>query len=380
MKFVRFIWHNVLRNKRRTFLTMVSMAFMLFLFCGLIAVMVLMDTLLKRAGTLPILAVHRRTAIMDPMPEAYRAKIEGVPGVAQVCPMQWYGGIGKDPEYFFQSLGCDASNVSEVMSDMIVTTPEENEAFRRERTGVIMGNLTARKLGVTKGDEVILKGTVYPVDLKFKVMGVFPPEGDPSIFLFHREYLDEAIGRLGIVNLFWVKVERPDLMESVARHIDEMFENSPAETLTESRSALFTRFLSMQGNVRAIVNVVTMLVLISLLLVVANSMAMSMRERTMEIAVLKALGFLRGRILTLLLSEAVFIATVGGSLGCLASYWLLNQRGFTAGFGPLSNVRVTTTVLLEGISVSALMGLASGWIPAWRATNVPLIEALRKVG
>jgi len=356
------------------------MAVMLFLFSGLVAVLVLMDTLLHRASMSPVLAVHRKTAISDPMPEAYIAKIRAIPGVAAVCGFQWYGGIGKDPQYFFQSLGGDADTMVEVLPDLIIAKPEEIEAFKRERMGALVGWRTAEKLGVKKGDEVILKGTVYPVDLKFKVMGILLKAGDPSVFLFHREYLDEAIGRQGLVNVIWVKVEQPRLMEDVAGRIDALFANSPAETLTESRAALLTRFMAMQGNIQAIVKSVSLLVLVSLLMVVANTMAMAMRERVGEIAVLKALGFLRGRILILLLAEAVIIATLGGILGCLMAYVLFNRTGFAVGFGPLSGVRVTGAVIGWGISVSAMMGLLSGWIPAWRAVNVPVVEALRKVG
>lgn len=379
MTFVSLVSKNLSRNKRRTTLTVISVAVLLFLFTLLLTVLTTMRSILASADTQAVLAVHRKTAITDTMPESYRKKIEEIPGVIAVCPFEWYGGLGSDIRYLFPSLAVDPYTFPTVMPEFKMHR-EVYQQFLMNRKAAVTGLKTAQKLRLKPGDRTILHGTIYPVDLEFEIVGLFTEAPNPAIFILHRDYLEEALGRPGKANIFWVKVENTQQMEQVALAIDQKFVNSPAETLTESKGSFFMGFVSMMGNIQMIVSLLASIVLVTLFLITANSTAMSIRERTLEVAVLKTLGFQRWKVTALLVAESCTMTIAGGLMGTLAAYGVFSLHGIDIGVGFLRNVVVYPDTVGKGILISVLMGLASAIIPAMRVSTLPIHQGLRRVG
>jgi putative ABC transport system permease protein len=224
-----------------------------------------------------------------------------------------------------------------------------------------------------------LKGAIYPVNPSLTIRGIYSGPQD-SAFYFHREYVEEALGRPGIVGTYRVRLDSPQNAPRVMEEIDRMFANSAAPTKTETEAAFAASFVSMLGNVKGLIAGVGLVVVFTITLISANTMAMSARERFTEIAVMKALGFRPGIVLALVLSESVLIALLGGALAVVAAkviYQFVGLGELLAIF--LQNFRINTGTIVLALGASALIGLVSGGIPAWNAARISIVDGLRKV-
>jgi putative ABC transport system permease protein len=380
MKFLRLIIRNIGRNKRRTVLTVLSVSVSVFLLATMQAVIASLGGISQLTGGEYRVVVRRNTSIADSMPESYRQKIEQVPGVVAVYPSNWFGGIYKEdkPRYTFAQFYVDAKNLFDVQFELQIS-PEEKAAFQQERTAAVVGKKLADKYGWKLGDVIELKGAIYPLDPRLTIRGIYTGPQE-TVFYFHREYVEEALGRPGRVGQYRVRLDSPSSAARVMEEIDSMFKNSAAPTKTETEAAFAASFISMLGNVKGLISGIGLVVVFTITLIGANTMAMSARERFTEVAVMKALGFRPAMILTLMLSEAVLIALLGGVLAAIAAKVIFQFVGLgdvLALF--LQNFKIKTGTIVLALGASALIGLISGGIPAWNASRIRIVDGLRRV-
>ena len=383
MKEARKMWRlllkNLFRNKRRTLLTASSVAVSLFLLSWLAIVYTALGAPLQNADTIPIMMVRRSAGIIFPLPMSYGARIRAVPGVTACASLDWFGGYWKDPANQFANFAVDAENVFAVQFASSIP-PEQKEAFVRDRTGAVAGRQLATRFGWKVGDRITLLGSPWGFTPELTLRGIFT--GGPEDHLwFHWEYLNESIGRLNQVGLYWVRLDKPENASRVGQTIDQMFRNTANETKTESLSAFLLGFIALLGNVRLIIAIIGSAVTFAILLVVANTMAMSIRERTSEAAVMRSLGFRAGHILGLFVGESLLVTLAGTLVGVGGAKLLANALA-------LSNItqfvfadmrmRPETLAFCSGLALFIAL-LASGW-PAYRAARVNIAEALRYTG
>jgi putative ABC transport system permease protein len=380
MKFLRLIIKNIGRNKRRTVLTVLSVAVSVFLLATMQAVIAALSGISQLTGGEYRVIVRRNTSIADSMPEAYRQKIEQIPGVVATLPSNWFGGIYKEdkPQYMFAQFFVDPKTLFDVQFESQIS-PEEKAAFQQERTAAVVGKKLADKYGWKLGDVIELKGAIYPLDPRLTIRGIYTGPQETN-FYFHRDYVEEAFGRPGQVGQYRVRLDSPGSAPRVMEEIDSMFKNSAAPTKTETEAAFAASFVSMLGNVKGLIGGIGLIVVFTITLIGANTMAMSARERFTEVAVMKALGFRPAMILTLMLSEAVLIALLGGVLAVVAAkviYQFVGLGDMLALF--LQNFKISTGTIALALGASALIGLVSGGIPAWNAARIRIVDGLRRV-
>jgi len=262
------------------------------------------------------LIVHRATSMAQPLPVAYKQRIAALPGVRYVGSTAWFGGLYIDERNFFANFAVDTDDFEKIYDEFRVP-PDQLAAWKKEPSAALVGHKLAETYGWKLNDRVTLKGTFYSVDPEFTIRGIYTASEDSAErdFYFHWDYLNEALNRPNQVGAFAVKpnsaADVPRLMDSV----DRLFRNTDAETKTETEKAFTLNFVSMLGNVKFLLNAISAVVVFTILLVAGNTMAMSIRERTGEVAVLKTLGFRQSTILILLVGESLAIALLGGFLG-----------------------------------------------------------------
>ena len=314
MKLASIMWKNALRNRRRTVLTVLSITISIFLVSTLEAVV---DTLYRpsNGSSTPHLrlVVHRSTSITQSLPESYRQRLQTVPGVKYLVGLTWFGGQYIDERNFFANFATDTENFEKVFDEYIIP-PDQLAAWKSERTAALVGRKLMEKFNWRVGQRVTLKGTIYPINPEFTIRGVYttPDQTEEDAFYFHYDYFDEALGRLGQIGSFTIKADSAESVPHIIDTVDGMFRNTAAETKTETEQAFALGFVSMLGNVKLLLTAISAAVVFTILLVAGNTMAMSIRERTGEVAILKTLGFRRNTILFLLVGESLVIALLGG--------------------------------------------------------------------
>jgi putative ABC transport system permease protein len=383
MTLTRFVTKSAFRNKRRSILTVLSITFSLLL---LTLMMTIWHTFYIDKGdaeSAQRLVTRHRVSLTESMPSFYREKIRTIPGVVAVAPTSWFGGIYKDakPENFFAQFGTDPEEIMKIFTDFQLP-PDQLLAWQRDRAGVIVDDQLARKYGWKLGDRIVLQGTIYPVDLELTIRGIYTgPQPTNSVY-FNQKYVEEAVSfAKGQAGTFDILADSPDNVPKVASAVDSMFRNSPEPTKTESEKAFQLTFINSIGNVKAFILSISFAVVFATLLVSATTMAMSIRERTREVAVLKTLGFTRQSILKLYIGEAVLVALTGGAMGCLLALLLVSGLAHAPGMGLfLSGVKVTPPTLLLAIFVAGMVGLLSAILPAYHAAKLDIVEGLRYIG
>jgi len=378
MKLAGIMWKNALRNRRRTVLTVLSITISIFLVSTLEAVV---DTLYhpSNGSSTPHLrlVVHRSTSITQNLPESYRQRLQTVPGVKYLVGLTWFGGQYIDERNFFANFATDTENFEKVFDEYIIP-PDQLAAWRSERTAALVGRKLMEKFKWQVGQRVTLKGTIYPINPEFTIRAVYttPDETQEDAFYFHYDYFDEALGRLGQIGSFTIKADSAESVPHIIDTVDGMFRNTTAETKTETEQAFALGFVSMLGNVKLLLTAISAAVVFTILLVAGNTMAMSIRERTGEVAILKTLGFRRNTILILLVGESLVIALLGGLLGALGAKLAYAFIGITfnkakfLGFG-----YAVGAGLLGGYGVWALFVGSSavrGWVKATRYVSTTL--------
>lgn len=378
MKYARLVRANLFRHKRRTILTGLSVAAALFLLVILRSVLTTLDDAAK-VGSESRMVTRNAISIVFLVPRSYYEKIQAVPGVRSVAWANWFGGIYRDPRDFFPNFAVNETYLS--LYPEIVVPQDQLEAFRAERTAAIAGRRLMERFGWTLGQNVTLRGTIYPGDWPFTIRGVYtvtnPGMGEDAL-LFHYAYLYERFPQGIEPNWYVFAVDDPGAAAQVATTIDDMFRNSPAATRTETERAFQTGFITMYGNVGFLLNAVGMAVFFAILFVAANTMMMSARERTPEVAVLKTLGFGDALLVALLVAEALVITVGGGLLGVGGAKLVLDLTDFQgAGFLPGFRLRGDTVAL--GLGLAVLLGIVSSVVPAWQAARLPVAQTLRRV-
>jgi putative ABC transport system permease protein len=381
MTLSRFVTKNAFRNKRRSILTVLSIAFSLLLLTLMMTIWRAFYLDEGSAESAERLVVRHRVSLTFSLPGFYREKIRAVPGVVAVAPISWFGGIYKDqkPENFFAQFGTDPEEFFKVFRD-IQMPDEQRTAWLRDRQGVIVDDTLAKKYGWKLGDRIVLQGTIYPVDLELYVRGIFHSYPDDKAVYYNTKYVEEAVSFFkGQAGTFSILAASPGAVSRIASSVDDMFRNSPQPTKTESEKAFGLEFVAMIGNVKAFILVICSAVVFATLLVSANTMAMSIRERTREVAVLKTLGFTRNSVLGLFVSEAVALAVIGGAIGIALAYLLI----FGVAQSPYMsfyNMKVTPGMWAIAILVSGLVGLVSSLFPSYHASKVNIVDGLRHIG
>ena len=385
MKFVNFIFRNTLRNKRRTVLTILSISMSLFLISTLRTLLDTLENPPLTPDSAKRVVIRHATGLANTMPIAYREQIGRVPGVESVTSSQWFGGVYKDPANFFAQFAVDADRLFEVYGDIHTETPEQKSAFIKNRTGALAGVTLAKRFGWKVGDRVTLEGAIFPVNAELTLVGLVREGGSESNFYFHLDYLNELFrpngGAWNQVGTFIVKAKNAEDLPAISENIDAMYESSTAPTKTESEAAFILGFVSMLGNVRLLVMSISTVVLFTVILVAANTMAMSIRERTGEIAILKTLGFAPGLILYMMVAESMIIGLAGGLGGSIAARYLyrtMNLDALSSGFVQQLDVRWNTVLLSAGIALAVAM--FSTLIPAYNASRLSISVAVRRRG
>ena len=381
----KLVWRNLLRNKRRTIFTVASVTIAVLLLCVLMAVLATFEPAATEASENRLVVRHAVSLQFD-LPEAYWRRLGALDHVEAVTPLTWFGGIYKDqrPENFFAQFGADPATLLDVFTDIQIGE-DELAAWRAERRAFIAGRSLAEKYRWEIGDEVFLRGEIYPVDLNLTLRGIYTHPDDESqerqIF-FHRSYLEEALGNPGLVGTYWLRVDAIDNLPAVVETAEAMFENSQARVKAETEQAFALSFTEMLGNVELLFGAIGLAVVVSVFFITANTMAMAMRERSTEIAVLKTLGFRKGRVLGLVTAESAAIGLLGGVAGvALAAVVLRSVASALASVFPLFRVlALSPKVAALGVGIALVIGLLSGALPGWAMARRPVVDGLRRIG
>ncbi len=381
MTLTRFVAKNAFRNKRRSLLTVLSIGFSLLLLTFMMTLWHAFALEDGSAESAQRLVVRHRVSLTFTLPMYYRDKIRAIPGVVAVVPNSWFNGIYKDqkPENFFARFGTDPDEFFKVFRDLKM--PEDQiKAWQRDRQGAIVSDSLAKKYGWKLGDRIVIQGDIYPVNLELYVRGIYHADPDPKSLYFNAKYVEEAVPFFkGQAGTFDILADDPADVSKIAAAVDDMFRNSPQPTKTESERAFGLEFVAMMGNVKAFILSICGAVLFATLLVSANTIAMSIRERTREVAVLKTLGFTKRCVLGLFVGEAVALSIVGGLIGTgLGRAMVFGfEHAPQMTFFPL---RMTPAIWLLALAVSALVGLLSAAIPSYHASQVNIVDGLRHIG
>jgi putative ABC transport system permease protein len=382
MKFSALIFANLLRKKIRLILTVGSFAVALFLFAFLAVVQNAFNRGADVAGA-DRLVVIDRVSIINLIPLKYRDQILQIPGVKSITHNNWFGGVYQDEKNFFPQFVIDPESQRQVFPELLVPDDQWN-AFLKDRQGAIAGARTAERFHWKVGDRIPIKTTLYGGNSwEFNLDGIYHgqrPEDDETQFWLQWDYFEERIPEAikGQIGWYVLRVNNPDDAVRVAKAIDDKFANSPSETKTETESAFAAGWVKQFGNIQFLIQSIGSVVFFTLLLVTGNTMAISVRERTAELAVMKAIGFSGPRVLIFILAEALVIALAGGLLG-LGLALLAIPALAKALNGMLPQLLLDPSILILGLVAALVVGIASGILPGLGAMRMRVVEAFRRV-
>ena len=379
MKFVSIILKNLFRNKIRSLLTVLLMGAIFFFVATLLSILDNFEQASTANEGQNRLGVQSAISLANMLPFSHEAKIQKVEGIVATAKMQWVGAYYKTQKNFFANFAIDHDKMATVWDDYSVP-PDQMKAFLSDRQGAIVGPGLAKRYGWKIGDRVPLTGAIFPFNPELNIRGIYKHKVDDSSFFFRMDYFQQSLGDMGEVGMFWAKVTNPAEMARISQQIDDMFKNSeyPTETFTEKEFQ--KQFISMIGNIKLLFTTVSICAVFMVVLLAAITMSMSARERVTEIAVLKAIGYQKGLILTLMLIEFVMLAAVRGlvgSLGAKIAYRMIDMTAVTQGF--LVNFGVSGKTLAVCMVTALIVGLLSGGFPAYRSANLRVVDGLRKV-
>jgi putative ABC transport system permease protein len=378
MKFGKLILKNILRNKRRTLLTVSSLAVSLFLIITLATVLTELARGSEGANPLRLVSRHA-VSLTFTLPITYRDKIAAVPGVKLALPYCWYGGVYKDEKNFFANFAVDEKQLRAYAPE--VKMPDDQwDAFLKDRQGAIVGQKLSQRYGFKPGQRVTLKSPIYNNELELVISGVYSG-GDEKTMLFHYDYFNEsnppfAKDKAGTIGML---AKTADDVPRISQAVDAMFLNTDAPTKTETEREFAMSFEAMLGGVKQFMYGIIGAIAFSLLLVTANTMAMSVRERTREVGTLKALGFQRGTIAWLFVGEALVLAVIGATLGVGGAWVVFSTLDVGLYMPNFSQFTPTPTTLASAFAAAVLIGVVSVAYSAFRVSNLTIAEALRRV-
>lgn len=376
MKFAKLILKNVLRNKRRTLLTVSSLVVSLFLIISLATILTEFERGTDEANPLRVVTRHS-VSLGFLLPISDLQRIQTVPGVKAVMPFTWFGGIYKDEKNFFANFAADPQKLKEIYPEMKMSDAHW-QAFIADRQGAVVGEKLGKLYGFTPGQRITLKSPIYNQEIEFIVRGVYTG-GDEKTLFFQHEYLNELAPEWAKdhAGLFSMLANSPEDVPRIARAIDSMFANTDAPTKTESEREFAMSFQAMMGGVKQFLYGIMGAITFSLLLVMGNTMAMTVRERTKEVGTLKAIGFKRHTIAGLFLGEAVLLAVVGAAIGIAAAALVFRSVDMSLYIPNFISFVPETETLIAAFVLSIFVGIVSVIYSTYRVTGLTIAEALR---
>jgi putative ABC transport system permease protein len=387
MRFFPIVWRNLLRRKFRTIFTIGAVFFAFLLFGVLMAIRSAFGMGVEMAGQSRLMMMDK-VSIINPLPASYETQVRLVPGVTDITHANWFGGYYQDVRNQFATFATDPESWLRIYSKEYELPEDQKKAFIADRTGAVIGIDTAQKYGFKLGQRIPINGTIYRRPdggpWEFTIDGIYDSRikgADKTQLLFNYQYLRETIpersGFRDRYNWYVFTINDPDRAPEIAAKIDAMFANSPNETKTNTEKAFVSDWAKQVGDIGKIMMWIVAMAMFTILLVAGNTMAQAIRERTNELAVLKTLGFGDGRILRMVLLESALIAAVGGGLGLVISYVFITVVGDPT-HGLLPAFYFPTPAVIVGVGLVGALGLASGFLPAWQASRLRIVDALRR--
>ena len=387
MRFLPIVWRNLLRRKVRTIFTMGAIFFAFLLFGVLMAIRSAFSMGIEMAGQARLMVIDK-VSIINPLPASYEARIRQIPGVTDITHANWFGGYYQEVRNQFATFATDPESWLRIYSKEFELPEDQKKAFIADRTGAIVGADTARKYGFKVGQRIPIQGTIYRRPdggpWEFTIDGIYDSKikgADKTNLIFNYLYLRETIpeqsGFRDRYNWYVFTIDNPDRAPEIAAKIDAMFANSPSETKTATEKQFVSMWANQVGDIGKIMMWIVGMAMFTILLVAGNTMAQAIRERTNEMAVLKTLGFSEGLILALVLLESIAIAVVGGGLGLALSYVFITVVGDPT-HGLLPAFYFPIPQIIVGAMLVLGLGLASGVLPAWQASRLRIVDALRR--
>ena len=381
---LKLIFRNAFRHRLRSALTIVGVAIAVLAF-GLLKTLVAAWYLGVEASSASRLITRNAISLVFLLPASYQEKIRHVPGVTAVAKGNWFGGVYIDEKNFFPNFAVEPKPYLDLYPEYVLP-PEERKAFLLDRKGCVVGRKLADRFGWRIGDLVTLRGTIFPGNWEFIVRGIYQAgrkNTDTTQFFFHWDYLDETMRkttprRAGQVGFYVVGLSSPDLAAEVSLFIDGMFRNSLAETLTETERAFQLSFVSMTEAIVVAIRIVSYVVIVIIMVVAANTMAMTARERIAEYATLKTLGFGGWHVAGVVFGESLVIAMAGGALGVLLTFPAADWIGAKLSqFVPVFQVSRETIAL--DLLAAFVVGAVAGIFPTWRGATINIADGLRRI-
>jgi putative ABC transport system permease protein len=384
MKFFPLIWANLKRRKLRTTLTVLSIVVAFILFGVLCAIRQALSGGVNFAQA-DRLIVRDKVSIIQLLPESYKERMKRIPGVASATHQTWFGGHFQDAKNFFMQNPVEPDEFLDMHPEL--TMPDDQKkAWLATRTGAIVGRKTAEKFHWKIGDRVPIITPIWTKSdgsqtWEFDIVGIFDASKkgtDTTPLFFRYDYFDEArqFGK-GKVGWYTIRVKDPTRAAEIARLVDQDFENSDAETKTEPEGAFAQAWASQVGNIALITAGIMGAVFFTILLVTGNTMSQSIRERSGELGVLKALGFTNGQVVCFVLAESCLLAALGAAIGLLAAWAITSGGDPTGGMLPMFYFRVQDALL--GVGIAIALGVATGLFPALNAMRLRVADSLRRM-
>ena len=385
MFILKYILRNLFRHKLRSVLTVVGVAVAVLAF-GLLRTLVGLWYAGAEQASDTRLVTRNAISLVFPLPISYLERIRGIPGVTSVSYGNWFGGIYIEEKNFFANYAVEPRSYLSLYPEFVLP-PKEKDDFLLDRKGCIVGERLARTFGWKVGDLITLKGTIFPGEWEFVLRGIFrgaQKSTEDRMLLFHWSYLNESLRqtvprRADQTGFYIIGVKRPEMAPEVALAVDSMFKNSLAETLTETEKAFQMGFVAMTEAIMVAIQIVSYMVIAIIMVVAANTMAMTARERIGEYVTLKTLGFKAGHLAVLIFGESVAISVLGGLLGVALTFpaagWIETEL---AQYFPYFSVSIET-LLLE-LSAALAVGVVSGIFPTWRGATIRIADGLKRIG
>jgi len=386
MKIFKLIFKNAFRHKLRAFLTVLGIAIAVVAF-GVLRTVVTAWYVGIDGAQADRLITRQAVSFIFPLPYSYMEKIKRIDGVEKVTFANWFSGVYKDKNQFFARLAIENDNFFDVYSEFIIS-PEELQNFKKQRNSCVIGDAIAKQYNLKVGQNMVLEGDIYPGRWEFVIAGIYKPKTkttDVTQMLFHWDYVNErmekeAPARANEVGWYIIKIDDPKNSAAISDKIDKLFLNSPAETKTESERAFQQGFLASTSAIITSMNVISFVIIGIILLVLGNTMIMSARERTVEYAVLKTLGFSGKHLFWLILGESLFVSIVGGLVGLALTFPVVAtiEQIIPKGMFPVFQIEPITIIL--AIAASLFIGIASAVQPIYKSLNTKIVEGFRFVG
>jgi putative ABC transport system permease protein len=382
------LMQNLRRNPLRSGLTAVAFALPMAVFVAAISMVTAMVRINQAVAAELRLATHHKTTIINPLPGRLRPQIEALdPGrqrLRAICGMRWFGGKIPNTQTVIQSLAADPDTFPVVYTDADMDAADI-EAWMKDRQACVIGYGLSDTHRWTLGSRLTLKSSVPPyLELEFHVVKIMPTPSRANVLYFRRDFLSESLKAAGMdnyadCNVFWIKCHGVEAMRSLQREIDAGFANSPHETKTEDENTLFAGFMQASGNIPGLMQAMAVVVVVIIALVAGNTMMMSFRERTRELAVFKAIGFPSRRIFGIVLGESLLLALVGALIGIVPTAALLAAFPVRRlNFLPMAALEVSPVAVVASLAIALAVGLAAGLWPAYQALRIRTVNALRR--